>query len=301
MTDISSDAWLDRFRLAKKMRFWRVVAFLALAAWLLSLSSPEKKIHGAHIARIAIEDIIFEDHARDEIIRELAEDQQVKAVLVTINSPGGTVVGGETLYLAIRHVGKTKPVVALLGTVAASGGYMAALGAERIFARQGTLTGSIGVLMQSAEITDLAKKLGVGIISFKSSELKGAPSPFEKVTPAVSKAISDTIADTYQLFLGMVIERRGFSAEQAEIVADGHVYTGRQALQNKLIDAIGGEEEAKIWLQEKYKIPHDISVKDVSLKAEKLPWQAWETLLPFDWWKQRAKAANSGLLVLWQQ
>lgn len=238
----------------------------------LLLNKPTTGIMGLEkgfIARIAINDVIYENKERDEALEKIVKNDAIKAVVVHINSPGGTVVGGEALYQSLRDIAAKKPVVAVMESVAASGGYMTALGADYILAYRGTVTGSIGVILQTAEITELAEKLGVKFLTFKSGPLKAAPSPFEKLPPEGREAIESSVQDTYNMFVDMVAERRKLPRATVLKLADGRVYTGGQALGNKLIDAIGGEKEAVKWLREKRNISSKLEVKDVELAEKK--------------------------------
>lgn len=258
--------------LRKKLIQWRSLALILgiISAILLTLNASDTDItavSGNYIARIEIKDIIVESRDRDTIITELATNDAVKAVIVHINSPGGTIVGGETLYNSIRTVAEQKPVVAVLGSVAASGGYMAAIATDYIIAHQGTVTGSIGVMLQTAEITDLANKLGVKLMSFKSSPLKGVPSPLEKLSPEAAIVVQESVNDAYNLFIDMVAsQRKMLTREQIITLADGRVYTGRQAFDAKLIDALGSEIHARSWLKEEHNITENTPIKDISLK-----------------------------------
>lgn len=297
-----ADLLLDRMQLTSRIRRWRVLAlifaFIALA--FAGNESGTAPIRGDYIARISVEDIILEDTHRSAILKKLAEDNSAKAVVMQINSPGGTVVGGETLFRDIRAISETKPVVAVMGTVAASGGYMVALAADHILAHQGSLTGSIGVLLQTMEATELAQKLGIHFLTFKSGDLKGSPSPFEKLTPEVKKAIDETIADTYAMFVDMVAERRQMPREQVVTLADGRVYTGRQAVAVHLVDALGGEEDALAWLQSERKIDATLPIKDISLTKDDEPWRELMSVLPSSWFSTHTRFGHSGLMVLWQ-
>lgn len=269
---LSADNLLDRILLKRSLRNWRILAILAVTAFFVVLAiSAENSIRvpANYIARVNVDGVIFEDSDRDKIIKSLKEDKHVKAVVVYINSPGGTIVGSENLYYALQDVAKTKPVVAVMGSLAASGGYMAAIAADKIYARAGTLTGSVGVLMQSFDVTELGKKLGVGFITFKSGKLKASPSPFEKLDADVEKAIKESIADSFDLFLGMVVERRELADAQINGIKDGRILTGRQALKLKLVDEIGGQDEAIKWLQDEKAISKKLEVIDVELESKK--------------------------------
>ena len=202
-----------------------------------------------HVARVEIGGIISEDRERDEMLATLAEARGARAVILRINSPGGTTAGAEALYDAIRTLAETRPVVAVLGEVAASGGYVAALGADHIVGRGNTLTGSIGVIMEYPDLTGVMARLGIGLETVRSSELKAEPSPFRPTNPAARARDEALVAESYAWFRGLVGERRNLEGGALDAVANGGVFTGRLALENGLIDAIGGEREARDWLE----------------------------------------------------
>lgn len=246
---IDTDFLVDRRRLKRHLTVWRIAAIVLLVVALIAGLTPFAQIHPRdHVARIAIEGVIVDDRDRDEALARIAEDDHVKALIVHIDSPGGTVVGGETLYSRLRDTAKHKPVVAVMGNLATSAAYMAAIGTDRIFAREGTLTGSIGVILQTADMTGLLSRLGIKPETIKSSPLKAQPNPFETFTPEAREATRMVVSDIYNGFVAMVRERRGFNAEQASGLADGRVFSGRQATVNELIDQLGGEDEARAWL-----------------------------------------------------
>jgi protease-4 len=211
---------------------------------------------GEYIASINIEGIIIDDDYRTEMLTKIAEQKNIKALIVNINSPGGGIVGSEILYENLRTIATVKPIVVVMGSLAASGGYMASLAADHIIARNGTLTGSIGVIMQSSEFTDLASKLGVKFITYKSSILKGSPSPFEKTNPQVDRVINESIKDSYQFFSDLVKQRRANKLDKNNLsnIIDGRIFTGRQALKSSLVDEIGGKNEALKYLNVEKKI-----------------------------------------------
>ena len=176
---------------------------------------------------------------------KLADDDSVKALIVAINSPGGSVAGGEGLHGAIAYVAEKKPVVAVMGGTAASAGYMVAVPAARIFAREGTLTGSIGVLLQTGQVAGLLKTLGIDAEAITSGPLKDQPSFTRPLTPEGRVVLQGLVMDMYDQFVGMVAAGRHMDAARVRQLADGRAYTGRQALQLGLIDAIGGEQDAR--------------------------------------------------------
>jgi len=266
---ISPDIILERSRLKSSVSKWRIAAIILLGALLVAIAAKtsDSLIPGDYIGRVSVTGIIEEDRDRDKALEELAKDNRAKAVILYIDSPGGTLVGGETLFNSLRDVAAKKPVVAVMGTLAASAGYLIATAADHIVAHSGTLTGSIGVLMQSFEVKDLADALGINFISVKSSPLKGSPSPFEKMTPEVEQAVRNLIDNSYEYFVNTVAGRRNINKEELKTIADGRVYSGNQAVEIKLVDEIGGEKEAIKWLEDTKKIKKNLNIRDV--KTEK--------------------------------
>jgi len=267
------DAVLDRRRLKRRLAFWRtsaIVVFVAvavvLAQWAFGDLNPLGR--GDHVARLNVVGVIVEDQDVLDRLDEIAEDDAAKALLIYIDSPGGTVVGGESLFKAFRRVAAEKPVVAVMGTTAASAGYMVALGADSIFAHEGTVTGSIGVLLQTAEITDLLERLGVNAEAIKSAPLKAVPSPLEELTPSGRAAAQEVVDQMYAMFVEMVGERRGLSGDELRAVSDGRVFTGRSAVTHRLVDAIGGEREAREWLESEHSISADLPSIDRDVKRD---------------------------------
>ena len=257
------DSMIDRRRIKRRLSFWRLIAIIAIAAlviWALTpFGVPERK---DHVARISVDDVIFENRQIETVLDRIAADPNVKALVVRINSPGGTTAGSEGLYHAIRRVGDHKPVVATMGTLAASGGYMAALAADHVIARETTITGSIGVIFQSAELSGLLDKIGVGIETVKSGKLKGEPAIDKPMSPEAYAAIQNMIDDTYNWFVDLVAVRRPLERKDVLLLADGRVFTGRQAAENGLVDALGGELEARQWLEREKGIPATLPVVD---------------------------------------
>lgn len=251
----TTDLILERRRVRRRLTFWRILAIVAIAvAVALLLPWAEDDRRGAHVARISIDGIILNDPERRRRIAEIAEDGDVKALVVRINSPGGTVVASEMLYEGLREVGANKPVVAVMTEVAASGGYIAALAAERIWARGNTLTGSIGVYADIPNVAGLLEMIGVEFTKVKSAPLKGEPSIVTEPAPGAFEAQDVLIEDTFDWFKGLVAERRGFSSSQVAEVSNGRAYTGRQAVKLGLVDAIGDEDDALAWLKEEHGI-----------------------------------------------
>lgn len=265
---LDPDVILDRRRLKRKIGFWRVLAFLAVAAALivgLAESSAIKAYYqrsAPHVARVSISGFIRPDRKFDELLQRIGRSASVKGVIVEINSPGGATSGGEALYEGLRALAAKKPVVAHVDSLAASAAYMAALGTDRIVVRRSALTGSIGVLAQWADVSEMMGKLGVKYETVKSSPLKAEPTPFQPASPEARAAVDHMIRDSYGWFVGLVAERRGMSADEAKAVADGRVYTGQQALEARLVDELGGPEVAIRWLESARGVERDLPVRD---------------------------------------
>jgi protease IV len=257
------DFYEERRRKWRRSAFWKgvfvtlaVLVLIGVAGFFLG-GGPRL---GDHIARLEISGTIYDDPIRDQVLRDIEANDNAKALILRINSPGGTTVGSEALYLRLISISRKKPVVAVIGEVAASGGYIAALGADYIIARGNSLTGSIGVIMEYPDVTDLMAKIGVAMQTVRSGPLKAEPSPFRTPTPAGVLVDRQLIADSYAWFRGLVGERRRLSGPKLALVADGRVFTGRMALENGLIDALGGEENAVAYFESLSGFPADLPV-----------------------------------------
>jgi protease IV len=263
-----ADQIVDRRRLRRKLSFWRVVGILALILAVglgYSLFVDRDVIPGFapnQIARVTVAGFIAEDRGRDELLEKIAKTDAVKAVILSIDSTGGVTAGGEELYESLRKLAKQKPTVATVGMVGASAAYMAAIATDHIVARRTSITGSIGVLFQYPEVSELMQTLGVRVEEIKSSPLKAEPSPFKPASAAARAVIAGVVRDTYDWFVDIVAERRGLARDNALDLADGRIFTGRQALSSGLIDEIGGEEEAIAWLAAERNVDADLPVKD---------------------------------------
>jgi protease-4 len=250
----------ERFRRSRGL--WRALTFVALAlAVLLAFGrfapgTPQQD----HIARLVIDGAITSDPDRLKRIEELAADDSVKAVIVAINSPGGTTAGGEELYEALGHLRQAKPTVAVIKELGASAAYMAAIGTERIFARRLSMVGSIGVLYQHINAGKLFETIGVDLDKVASGPLKAEPDFDEPMEGAPRESVAALVDDSYQWFVDVVAERRNMERPAALALADGRVVSGRVGMASGLIDAIGGEREALDWLRAERGVAADLAV-----------------------------------------
>lgn len=263
MASLDPDRLLDRRRLKRGVAIWRALAIVALVVAALVGAAPFAFDGGERVARLWVSGLIEDDPARDSLIADLRDDDAVKAVVLRLDSAGGTAVGGEALYLSLRSLAEAKPVVAVLGTTATSAAYMVALAADRVLAREASLTGSIGVLFQTAEFTALLEEIGVRAEAIRSGPLKAKPTPYEQLDNPTRLAMRSVVTDIYESFLSLVMERRSLGREEALALADGRVFTGRQAVQAGLVDAVGGENEARAWLAQAHGVLESVPAADV--------------------------------------
>jgi protease-4 len=255
---------LDRRQLRRKLTFWRLAA---LGIGVAAIVAVAARFSGAsthlspHVARIQISGLITGDRETLKLIKDVGESKAA-ALIVEIASPGGTVTGSEHIYDELRRVAAKKPVVAVVDSMAASGGYIVALGSDRIFADSNSLVGSIGVLFEFPNVSKLLDTIGVKVETIKSSPLKASPNGFEPTSEAAHAAIDSLVVDSYGWFKGLVKERRQMSDAQLAVVSDGRVFTARQGLPLKLVDAFGGEREAVAWLESERGIAKDLPVRE---------------------------------------
>jgi protease-4 len=254
----------------RKLTFWRVtaivVALVAIGGSALFLVPGSRLMPpGAYISRIKIQGLIRGNQNRIEALERLGRSR-ASAVIVHIDSPGGTTAGSEQLYSALRDLQSKKPMVVVVDGLAASGAYIAALSADHIIANETSLVGSIGVLFQYPNFTDVLKTIGIKVEEVKSSPLKAAPNGFEPTSPEARAAIEAIVLDSYAWFKDLVRNRRKMDNGQLTLVADGRVFTGRQAVGLKLVDGLGNEKTALAWLEKEKKVPANTPVRDYSLQ-----------------------------------
>jgi protease-4 len=256
---------VDRRRLRRKLTFWRLAALGVGVVALIALAGRfggETSHLTPHIARIEISGIITGDAETLKLIKDIAKSKSSAALIVEISSPGGTVTGSEHIYDELRRAADKKPVVAVVDAMAASGGYIVAMGADRIFADSNSLVGSIGVLFEFPNVAKLLDTIGVKVETIKSSPLKASPNGFEPTSEAARAAIDSLVVDSYGWFKGLVRDRRHMSDSELAAVSDGRVFTARQGLPLKLVDAFGGQREAVAWLESERKIAKDLPVRE---------------------------------------
>lgn len=264
---IDAEVIADRRRLRRKLSFWRVLGLLALIAVVVTLGFIATNRAGvtvgqAHVARISVDGFIAGSQRMTDLLKRVGESRSVSGVVISINSPGGTTTGAEELFRNIQGLAEKKPLVAFVDGTAASGGYITALAADRIVARETSLVGSIGVILQYPQVSQLLDKIGVQVEEVKSSPLKAEPSGVRPTPPEARAALQQVVNDTYQWFKDIVANRRHLNPNELATVSDGRVFNGRQALALKLVDQLGSERDAIAWLEQEKKVPKELPVRD---------------------------------------
>jgi protease-4 len=267
---LDPDLIVDRRRMRRKLTFWRIFAVLILIAAVVAVAATTRRgdvltAGGDYIARVKITGLIRNDQDRTDQLDKLAKSS-AKAVIVRIDSPGGTTAGSEQLHTSLRRVAAAKPLVVVVDGLAASGGYIAAMSADHIVAQDTSLVGSIGVLFQYPNVSDLLKTIGVKVEEIKSSPLKAAPNGYEPTSPEARAAIEALVKDSYDWFRNMVRDRRKMDDATLQRVTDGRVFTGRQGVELKLVDELGNEQTGIDWLAKEKGIKADTPVRDWQLK-----------------------------------
>ena len=258
----------ERKKLRRSRFRWRILAVLALLIVAGMLFTRMQPPIGPHVASFDVDGVIVSDPQRVKLLRKIGEDDEVKALVVRINSPGGTVTGSEELYESLRDIAAEKPVVAMMTDVAASGGYITALAADHIVARGSTITGSVGVIFQAPNFHELMDRVGVEMVTIKSGRLKAEPNPFEPVDPSIVAAEQELVTDSFDWFLGLVQERRDMGENALAEISEGGVFTGRMARERGLVDAIGGLEEAREWLKTEHDTGEALELVPYAIEEE---------------------------------
>ena len=268
---LDADQIVDRRRMRRKLAFWRAltvaVAIVAIVV-VAGIRIPEWIAGGTAgaIARVRITGLIRGNPERVEALERLGKSS-ARAVIVHIDSPGGTTAGAEQLHDALSELKKKKPLVVVVDGLAASGGYLAALSSDHIVAQSASLVGSIGVLVQYPNVYDFLKNWGVKVEEIKSSPLKAAPSGYEPTSPEARAALAAVVLDSYEWFKKLVRDARKLDDATLARVTDGRVFTGRQALELKLVDELGNEKTAVAWLAREKNIDPNSPVRDFPLRS----------------------------------
>ncbi|HSD93594.1 MAG TPA: signal peptide peptidase SppA [Methyloceanibacter sp.] len=290
---LDAESVVDRRRLKRRLTAWRIAAVVLALFFIGALLLSDKQAAGPaglwpHVARVTVSGIITDDRKLQELIDKVGKASQVKAVIVSINSPGGTTTGGEAMYDVVRRLAEKKPVVAVCGTLATSAAYIVALATDRIFVYGNTITGSVGVIFQWAEVTELLHTLGIKVEEVKSGPLKAVPSPFQPTDEQARQVTEQMVQDAKVWFVDLVGKRRDLQPNSVPGLTDGRIYSGRQAVELKLADEIGDERAALAWLVKQRNVPAGLKVVD---------WKPAEESSGLFGWLTQSLAASLGISV----
>jgi protease-4 len=277
---LDAQSLIDRRRLKRRVTFWRIVAAVLGILFVGALLLSDEAGTGSsgilpHIARVSVSGIITDDRKMNELFEKVAKADQVKGVIINIDSPGGTTTGGEAMYDAVRRLAEKKPVVAVCGTLATSAAYIVALATDRIFVYGNTITGSVGVIFQWANVEELLKTLGIKVEEVRSGPLKAVPNPFEPTDENARQLTEEMVQEAKVWFVDLVGDRRKIDPAAVPGLTEGRIYSGRQAVQRKLVDQIGDEKSAVSWLEKERDVPSGLKVVEWKPKTEETGLFGW--------------------------
>ncbi len=239
----------------RRLFFWRTISFITVAIIVyLSFENQEKSSSNGYIANYNISGLLI---SADEIIEDLEElklNNEVNSIIISVDSPGGTTVSAEEIYLKLKEVSLVKPTAIVMRNIATSGAYLLSLGGDVIFSRENTITGSIGVLLQWARVDEALSKLGIEVNEVKSGKLKAEPDFFGEIDEEAQQVTKEIIDETFEWFIRIVKVERALNPSEIYTISDGRIFTGRQAIKLNLVDEIGDKNDAKIWLVENKEI-----------------------------------------------
>lgn len=291
-----SNIHFNDFLKSKRKKFLRGTVYFLGILFLIFFLQRAFDTDSPFIAKVSINSIILNDSDLLKRIDNLKNNNSLKGIIIDINSPGGTVVSSQELYSRFKDLGKSVPIVASMKEVAASGGYMVALAADRIFGYEGTITGSIGVIMQSVNIESMLETLGIEPVIFKSGALKASPNPLESLDSDQEKVINNIINNIHQQFIDMVKENRDILVQNLSLISDGRIFTGIEAKNINLIDEIGSEQDAIDWIKDKTKIDDKIKIINISDESKILNFL---NFLPFKDIMVKNIFFSNGLYAIW--
>lgn len=211
-------------------------------------------VGGDRIGVIEITGPIMESKKTVADLRKFERDENIKGIVVRVNSPGGAVAPSQEIFHAVKRAKKKKPLAVSMGSTAASGGYYIAIGSDKIFANQGTVTGSIGVITQLFNVSELVEKVDLKVHTVKTGPYKDSGSPFREFDLKDEVYFRQLIQDIYDQFVEDVAAEREMELDKVKEYADGRVFTGRQAKELDLVDEIGTMHDAVKWVADEAKV-----------------------------------------------
>ncbi|PLX70805.1 MAG: signal peptide peptidase SppA [Denitrovibrio sp.] len=254
-------------KFAAKLLIALVIIGIIARIFLVMSGSSEDVVIKDSIAVVRLEGVILDTRTLDKKLKKLDENDKIKGVILEVNSPGGLIAPTQVIYNRIMKM--KKPVYAVMEFIAASGGYYISVAADKVYALESTTTGSIGVIMQYSNVKELFDKIGIKSVVFKSGEMKDVPSTTRELSKEERQYVQENINEFFDQFVRDVLKRRSMSETQLRTLADGRVFSGRKALEYKLIDRIGTREEAIIDMKDEIGI-QDLEIKEFYEKEESL-------------------------------
>ena len=266
---------------------------IIFAFWILIDKSSSENF----IAKIYLNGVINDRSSLIKKINKLKEDSKVKGLLLVTNSPGGTFVSSKEIFDTLKKISEKIPTATYIREIGTSGAYLASLGTDRIFVNYGSITGSIGVILQTANLKNLLENLGIEPIVIKSGDLKAVPNPFEELDQNKINYVSEVIDQMQNQFLQIVKERRNLKDNEIEKISDGRIFTGTQAIKLNLIDEIGSEDDAANWIKKEGGLDEDTKLIEFDDNEKYLEF------LNLNFFKKSFNSfnlnINNGILAIW--
>lgn len=265
MDSMNAQSLVERRKLRRSRSLWRVLAVLLFVGVVVGILAQTTGLadrlvgRGEHVARVELDGFIDFDDPFIALLEDLEEDEDVKAVILEVNSPGGVAVAGEVIYTQLRTLAEAKPLVAVIEGIGTSAAYLAASASEHIIARNGSIVGSIGVVAQFPDVSELLDTVGIAMYEVRSGELKAQPSIFSPPSEEALAELERLIASNYDWFVDQIEERRGLDGAVIRGF-EGTVFTGSRGVEMGLVDTIGGEDAAMAYLAETHEIDSEMDV-----------------------------------------
>ncbi|MBC10623.1 MAG: signal peptide peptidase SppA [Rickettsiales bacterium] len=258
---MNKNDFLNQYFISRN-KLLKIILVLLISIFIISTFLSNFKNNEVIIGKIKIEGLIKDKFYLLEEIKKIEDNKNIQGLLVIVNSPGGTFVSSKEIFNAIDKISNNIPTAVYMREVATSGAYLASLGANQIFLNEATITGSVGVILQTVEFTDLFKMVGINPLVVKSGELKAVPNPLEKINDEKLEYINDIVGQMQKEFLRIVKEKRNITEETVQMISDGRIFTGLIAKSLNLVDEVGVEDDAITWIKKKGNLDDNVKVID---------------------------------------
>ena len=280
----------------RKSKILKLFLFSLLFFFLFFLFN-KKQTSKNFVGKIHLEGIINDKSELIKQLNDISQNKNIKGLLIIVNSPGGTFVSSKEIHDSLEKISMKIPTSAYMKEMGTSGAYLASLGVQKIFANQGTITGSVGVILQTAQLTSLMEKIGVKPIVIKSGELKATPNPLEKIDEEKIAYLKKIIGQLQNEFIDIVQQKRNLDQITIREISSGRIFTSKQALELNLIDFIGNESDALDWIKKEGNLDQKIDVIELDKK------KSLYNMLNKTFFKNSLKPfnlnLNNGILAIW--